>query len=336
MQYIISAILVLLSGLFSGLTLGMFSLGLSTLQRKIKLGDERAIAIYKVRKNGSLLLCTLLLGNVAVNSALSIFLGSITSGIIAGIISTGLIVVLGEIIPQALFSRFALNLGYRTVWIVRIFQTLFFPVAAPLAWMLDKLLGEETPAIWSKRELKEIIKDHEDSPYSNIDEDEERIVLGALTFSEKKAHDIMTPKTVVYYLNSESVYNTSLQKEIKEKGFSRIPVFKDNPDNMIGMIFIKELFGVNADGTKKVKDLISKKRKLISVDADMNLDILFNTLLKERVHMALLYNDFGAFNGIVSLEDIIEEIIKTEIVDEDDKHDDMQKLAIAKFKGRIA
>ena len=77
MDFIIVALLVLLSGCFSGLTLGFFSLNLTSLERKMKLGDKRAKRIYPIRKNGNLLLCTLLFGNVAVNSAMAIFLSNI-------------------------------------------------------------------------------------------------------------------------------------------------------------------------------------------------------------------------------------------------------------------
>ncbi len=108
MDYFIVILLVVLSRIFSGLTLGFFSLNKDDLERKAELGDERAKKIYKLRKNGNLLLCTLLIGNVAVNSTLSIFLGSIVSGFTAGIMATALIVVFGEIVPQASFSRFAL------------------------------------------------------------------------------------------------------------------------------------------------------------------------------------------------------------------------------------
>ena len=136
MEYLIVTVLVLLSGAFSGLTLGFFSLNLTSLERKMNLGDRQAAKVYPIRKRGNLLLCTLLLGNVAVNSALSIFLGEIATGLVAGIIATSLIVVFGEIIPQAVFSRFALKLGANTVWLVRTFIFLMFPIAYPLSWML--------------------------------------------------------------------------------------------------------------------------------------------------------------------------------------------------------
>ena len=125
-NYFIVFGLVVLSGLFSGLTLGMFSLNITDLETKIELGDKRAKSIYSVRKNSFLLLCTLLLGNTAVNAALSIYLGSIASGLIAGFVATGLIVILGEILPQATFSKHAMAFCSRLVWFVQIFQLLFY------------------------------------------------------------------------------------------------------------------------------------------------------------------------------------------------------------------
>lgn len=326
MAYLIVALLVILSGLFSGLTLGMFSLSLSALERKIRLGDPRAVKIYPVRKNSSLLLSTLLLGNVAVNSTIAIFLGSIATGFVAGLVSTGLIVVLGEILPQALFSRYALSFSSATIWIVKFFIWVFYPIAKPLSMFLDALLGKEIPAVWSKQEIKEIIRTHEDSPDSTIDEDEERIVLGALTYSEKKAYDILTPKPVVYYLNAESIINQSLLQEIKEKGFSRIPVYNGNPDNMNSILFTKDLIGYNVNNPVSVNDLARGDRSLF-VDEEIMLDALLNMLIKNKVHLAFIFNEFGVFNGIVTLEDIIEEILSVEIVDEADKIEDLQKFA---------
>lgn len=330
MDYIIVIFLLGLSGLFSGLNLGMFSISLTSLERKIKLGDKDAAKIYQVRKNGSLLLVTLLLGNVAVNAAMAIFLGSIATGLIAGIVSTGLIVIFGEIIPQAFFTRYAMQFGAKLVWLIRLFIILLYPFSKPLALMLDKILGKEMPSIWSKQEIQEIIKHHEDSPDSNIDEDEERIILGALTFSEKKAINIMTPKTVIYYLNSKKTITQDLLDEIREKGFSRIPVYNKETDNMSGILYSKDLIGLHGDSNLQVKDMVQDK-EIVSVDSNTKLDYLFNLLIKKRVHMAFIFNEFGVFYGIVTLEDIIEEILKIEIVDEDDKVDNMQLFAKQKF-----
>ena len=315
-----------MSGLFSGLTIGLFSLSISDLETKIGIGDKRAKKIYSVRKNGNLLLTTLLLGNVGVNTTLSIYLGSVASGLIAGVLATSLIFLLGEILPQAIFSRYAMRFGYRFIWFIQIFWVLLYPITKPISILLDKLLGLERITILSKQELGEIIKKQEDEPNSPIDEDEERIILGALSFSEKKAIDILTPTTVSYYLNENTGINQTLLEEIKTRGFSRIPIYHNTPDNMVGILYVKDL--INIDPHKGIiAGDIARKNKLFKVDESTKLDLLFNELIKRRTHLTLIFDEFGAFSGIVTLEDIVEEILSVEIVDEQDEITDLQKHA---------
>lgn len=326
MDFIIVAALVLLSGSFSGLTLGFFSLNLTSLERKMKLGDKRAAKVFPVRKNGNLLLCTLLLGNVAVNSATAIFLGNIATGLIAGIVSTGLIVVFGEIIPQAIFSRFALTLGAKTVWLVKLFIFLLYPIAKPLSWALDKALGEELGTIWSKKEIEEIIRYHEDNEESEIDEDEERILLGALAFSDVTAEMIATPKPVVYMIPSNAIIDAKLIETIKDRGFSRIPVYNiEKTEDILGVVIIRDLLGLDMEAGEPITNYV--RPEVLSIKKEMKLDSLLNHFLANKKHIACLYNEFATFVGVVTLEDIIEEILKTEIIDEGDKTRDLRLLA---------
>lgn len=318
MNYAIVFVLVVLSGTFSGLTLGMFSLNVTSLERKIKLGDVRAQKILTVRKKSNLLLCTLLLGNVAVNSAMAIFLGSIAKGVIAGIISTGLIVVFGEIFPQAVFSRHAIALGAKTVWLVRFFMVLLLPVSWPLARLLDKILGKESPVLWSKQEIMEIIKFHEDSLVSPIDSDEERISLGALSFSDKTAENIYTPRSQVYCLQGEQLLDAQLLAEIKNKGFTRVPVFLDTTPPQMGILLAKELIGMKGDENRTVWEL-ARKENLIVLPGHMKLDQLLNMFIQRNMHLAFVFNKNKEFIGLVSLEDVLEEILREEIYDESDK-----------------
>ena len=124
MNYLIIVLLLIFSALFSGLTLGLMSLSAPELKRKMSLGDRAAAKVYRVRRRGNLLLTTLLVGNVAINSTLSIFLGSIASGVIAGLIATALIFLFGEIIPQAYLSRSVLNASVILVPIVHFYEKL--------------------------------------------------------------------------------------------------------------------------------------------------------------------------------------------------------------------
>lgn len=324
MDYFIVIILVLMSGLFSGLTLGLLSLDKNELKRKISLGNTQAKKVYSVRKNGNLLLCTLLLGNVGVNSTLAIFLGNIASGVVAGLIATGLIVIFGEIIPQATFARYALAIGARTAWLVKIFMFILSPVCWPIAWLLDKILGDEIPTVYSKKELMKIIEEHEGSKESSVDADEERIIKGALSYSEKTVEEIMTPRTVIYALKNHIIFDNKILNKIKTAGFTRIPVYQDSIDNIVGLLYAKDLINIKPH-TKVEK--IYKKESILRVDRELHLDELLNLFIKSKVHIAFIVDQYQGLEGLVTLEDILEEILKQEIVDETDKVVDLQKKA---------
>jgi len=324
MTYLIIIFLVLLSGLFSGLTLGLLSLDKDELKRKISFGDKEAKKVYSIRKRGNLLLCTLLLGNVSVNSALAVFLGSITSGFVAGLTATGLIVIFGEIIPQATFARYALKIGAKTAWLVKIFIFILFPICWPIAWMLDKVLGKEMQTIYSKKELMKIVEEQEEVKESDVDSDEERIVKGALSYSDKSVESVITPRVIVYALEVNDVLDNKLLNEIKKKGFTRIPVYKDSIDNVIGILYTKDL--INIKLKTKIKD-VYRKEKILIVSKDLRLDKLLNIFINSKIHLTCVKNKYHSFEGVVTLEDIIEEIIKLEIMDETDKVSDLQMEA---------
>ncbi len=322
MDYLIIIVLIILSGLFSGLTIGFLGLNKSELQRKIKIGDKKARKIYNVRKNGNQLLVTLLLGNVMVNSVLSIFLGGLFSGVIAVLVSTLLIVIFGEILPQAVFYRHAMKIGYYFVPVINFFNYILYPITKPASLVLDKFLGEEQGTIWSKRELEEIIKDHEDSSESELDEDEENIVIGALTFSDKKVKEVMTPKNVTYRIEEDAILDTQLLTEIKQNGFTRIPIFREEDDEIVGVLNVKSL--INIKEGRKVYDLYDRK-KIFGINEDDKLDKLMNKFISRKNHIAYVKNIHGTFLGLVTMEDVIEEIINREIVDETDNFEDMRE-----------
>lgn len=317
MEYLISLVLVLLSGLFSGLTLGLLSLDTHSLKRRANHGDVEAKAIYPVRKQGNLLLTTLLLGNVAVNTTLSIYLGTIASGLVAGLTATALIVLFGEIIPQAVISRYALWFGARTLWFTKLVIFIAYPIAKPIASALDYFLGSELPTTYSNRELMDIISEHEDSEHSTIDEDEERIVHGALQFSHKRVWEVMTPAQEVIMYDENQKLHGDFYTEISDHGYSRLPVFSGQRNNIQGILYVKDLL-VEDDhiSIKQTEDAFDQS--FITVrDSDL-LDGVLGKMLKVRQHLAIVQNKNHQFLGVITLEDIIEEIIQQEIEDEDD------------------
>ncbi|MDA8597004.1 CNNM domain-containing protein [Candidatus Pacebacteria bacterium] len=317
MVYLIIILLIIFSALFSGLTLGLLSLDAQTLKRRAELGDAQAAAIYPIRQNGNLLLTTLLLGNVAVNTTLSIFLGSVAGGVIAAIAATTLIFIFGEIIPQAVISRHALYFGALTAPLVRVIIWLFFPIAYPIAYVLNKLLGDEIPTHYSHHEIMQIISEHEDSEHSAIDEDEERIVHGALQFSHRKVREVMTPLTEVIAYDENQKLTTDFLEEINDHGYSRYPIFSGKRENIVGILFTKDLIVEDDDiAIKDTEDAFEST--YLKARADENLDIVLARMLKQKRHLGIVSNRNKTWIGVITLEDIIEEIIQYEIEDEDD------------------
>tara|TARA_B100000508_G_scaffold91716_1_gene71535 strand:+ start:704 stop:1663 length:960 start_codon:yes stop_codon:yes gene_type:complete len=318
MEYLISIVLVALSGLFSGLTLGLLSLDTQSLRRRAKHGNKHAKVIYPVRERGNLLLTTLLLGNVAVNTTLSIFLGSIASGVVAGVTATALIVVFGEIIPQAVISRYALLFGAKTIWFTKLAIVLAYPIAWPIAKLLDWSLGSELPTTYSHKELMDIISEHEDSDLSQIDADEERIMHGALQFSHMRVREVMTPEDQVVMFDENQKLTDEFFEEVNDHGFSRLPIFSGNRQNLVGILYVKDLLVEDDDiAIKQTEEALEVK--FMTVKGSELLDNVLGKMLKARQHMAVVRNRNQKFIGVITLEDIIEEIIQQEIEDEDDE-----------------
>ncbi|MFT5037016.1 MAG: metal transporter CNNM [Candidatus Azotimanducaceae bacterium] len=317
MEYLIITALIALSALFSGLTLGLLSLDTQTLKRRAKLGDAQAKAIYPLRKKGNLLLTTLLFGNVVINTTLSIFLGSIVSGVVAVVLATTLIFLFGEIIPQAVISRHALYFGAKTAPLVRIALFVFYPVAYPIAYVLDRMLGAEMPTMYSKGEIMQIISEHEDSEHSPIDEDEERIIHGALRFSHLRVREVMTEVENVMMFDEHQRLTKEFFRQITDEGFSRYPVYSGNRTNVVGVLFAKDL--LTEDDLISIKETEEAfETDYLSVNPSDHLDAVLARMLKQNRHLGIVKNKKKDCIGVVTLEDIIEEIIQQEIEDEDD------------------
>jgi metal transporter CNNM len=284
MDYLIATVLVALSGLFSGLTLGLLSLDTQSLRRRAKHGDKDAATIYPIRLQGNLLLATLLLGNVAVNTTLSIFLGNIASGVVGGIIATALIVVFGEIVPQSVISRYALWFGARTIWFTRLTIVLFYPITKPIAWVLDKALGAELPTMYSSQEIMEIISEHEDSEHSSIDADEERIVHGALQFSHRTVREVMTPAELVEMCDENERLNDDFFERVASCRHSRLPVYSGNKNNIVGVLFVKDLLIEEDDITiKQTEEAL--ETDILQVKGGQLLDGVLTKMLKSKKHL---------------------------------------------------
>jgi metal transporter CNNM len=313
--------LLFMSGLFSGLNLGFMSLGKEELQRKISMGDERASVVYRLRKNGNLLLCTILIGNVLVNNILAVYMSEMFTGTTAVIVATALVVVFGEILPQAICSRYPLEIGAKAAPIFRVFMYALWIICWPLSKIMDFFLGPEPPVRHTKFELGEMIRDHQMDDTSEIDAREAKTVLGALKFSDMTVREVMTPKKNVFRFYEDDVITEELIKEIKDHGHTRIPVFKNKTDKVVGVVLVKSLIGVRI-GEK----IMSQARGAITVRDNENLDDVLDKFKKERIHLFIVTDEHENILGIITLEDILEEVFQYEILDETDKYVDMRNM----------
>lgn len=325
MTYLICLFLITCSAIFSGLTLGYFSLDIASLKRRAAAGDPQALAIYPLRARGNLLLTTLLWGNVTVNTILSVFLGSLISGVFASLLATSLIFLFGEIGPQAAFSRHALWIGSKLAPLTRVLMFIAYPVAFPVAYTLDRLLGHATPAMYSKHEIMQIISEHEDSEHSPIDADEKRIVHGALQFSHTQVREVMTPIEKVAMFDENQKLNHSFFEDVSDEGYSRFPIYSGNKTNIVGVLFAKDLLTEDED-ISIIQTADAFDKNVMRIKGSAYLDTVLARMLKQKQHLAIVEKSSGEAIGVLSLEDIIEEIIQVEIEDEEDA-DDTDNLA---------
>lgn len=329
MLYLAIGLLLFMSAVFSGINLGLMSLSPHELKRKASLGDKRAKKLYAIRKNGNLLLVTVLLSNVGVNAAIAVCLNSVMSGAIAVIASTLLITILGEIFPQALFSRFALIVAPKIIWIIKVSLFILYPIAGPLAWMLDKIFGKESLNIYSKKELIEIISEHSKSEESDVRADEERIAHGAFTFGDLKVGDIMIPKLSVVSLDAKAKLNNETIKFITKHQYSRFPVVDKKKDRVVGVLYVHNIIGPK-NMNKPISEVCSKD--VYFVNKNQCLDKILNGFIRKKKGLFIVVNEFAEYIGIVSMEDILEKIIRKEIVDEFDEYKNVRKIAESRAK----
>jgi metal transporter CNNM len=326
-RLLVFIVLLSLSGLFSGLNLGLMSLDVSelVLLKEIGTDKERTYAkmIYPLRKRGNFLLCTILLGNVLVNSTSTLILGDLLSGIYAAFGSTILIVLFGEIIPQAACSKHGLAVGAYTRYITYFFMGLTSPVSYPLSKILDFVLGKEIAATYNRDKIRELMKNVKD-----LEENERKIISGVLDFNQRKVKEIMTPLDKVFMLDVNSKLDFETIVKIQQKGFSRIPVYESTIDNVVGLLHFKDFTLLDPDDNMPVLALLEHyNHKVEFCETDDNLGKMFERFCLGEAHLAfvteLISEDekdpYQKCVGIVTLEDVIEELVQEEIYDEFDE-----------------
>ena len=223
-------------------------------QNQALVDMRNAKKIQPLRDDGNLLLCTLLLGNVAVNTALSILMAQILPSMVGGLVATVLIVIFGEILPQALCSRHALRIGAASVPIVQLIKLCLLPATKPLALALDKMLGDEIGTIHTQRDLKQVLEIHKE--HSVVDAEQQNMMEGAISYKEKEVRDVMTPVEKVKLLSVHDKLDFRQISAIFRSGYSRLPITGASRDDIKGLLFTKDLIFVDPEHEIPVKNYL--------------------------------------------------------------------------------
>ncbi|CAA7393774.1 unnamed protein product [Spirodela intermedia] len=320
----IIVLLVVFAGMMSGLTLGLMSMSLVDLEVLAKSGTpndrKHAAKILPVVQKQHLLLCTLLICNAAAMEALPIFLDTLVTAWGAILISVTLLLLFGEIIPQAVCSRYGLAIGAAVAPLVRVLVWICSPVAYPISKLLDCLLGNGHIALFRRAELKTLVTLHgnEAGKGGELTHDETTIIAGALELSDKKASDAMTSISETFSIDINAKFNRELMQMILDKGHSRVPVYYGKPTNIVGLILVKNLLYIHP--TDEVPVMNVTIRKIPRVTEDRPLYDILNEFQKGHSHMAVVVKQIHPTEQPGMHADGVDEFSETDVKLEIDGH----------------
>lgn len=329
----VSFVLVVAGGVFAGLTIalmGQDEVYLHVISESGELHERKAAAqVLRLLKRGKhWVLVTLLLANVITNESLPIVLDRcLGGGWRAVVIATVAIVIFGEVIPQSISVRYGLSVGAYFSPFVLALMYLLYPLAYPTALLLDHLLGEDHGTVYKKAGLKTLVTLHQTMGVERLNEDEVTIISAVLDLKEKPVGTIMTPLDDVYTMSSDTVLDEKVVDQILQAGFSRIPIHAPGePTNFIGMLLVRILISYDPEDALPVSSF--PLATLPETRPDTSCLNILNYFQEGKSHMVIVSESpgdaYGAL-GVLTLEDVIEELIGEEIIDESDVYIDVHR-----------
>ena len=307
-------LLVVLSGFFSGSEIVYAKVNKLRLKKTAKK-DKKARLAYKLNENYPALIGTILVGNNLVNIAASslatvlfTYLYPESGALLATIIMTATILVFGEILPKTILSKYAFSSSKKMARPLYILEIIFFPIV----WSVNKVIGlasklwtpkEKAPTA-TDEELEVMADEIEEEGY--IDEETHDLLRNAIDFVDVMAFEVMKPRVDIYAIDIEDDIN----ELIKEKEFftySRIPIYEETIDNIIGVVNTNEVLKLAL--AKKKIDLKEIMYQPIFVHKTKTLSSVLQDFKKQHIHIAVVIDEFGGTLGIVTLEDILEELV---------------------------
>jgi gliding motility-associated protein GldE len=328
MALVVLIVLVVASALVSGSETAFFSMTPSDLESLRTSNHKKDNLILELRNKPKTLLATILISNNFINVAIVILsayiaamifnLGAfpILAFLLQVVVITSVILIFGEIIPKILANKEPVTMANLMVRPLNFLMWFFKPLSVVLVkstGMIDKRLGSKGHNI-SVSELSDAIEITVDD---TVQEDEKMILKGIASFVEREASEIMQSRVNVTAIDSESPFR-EMMKTVMESGFSRIPVYEASLDKILGVLYIKDLLPYLDLEDKK--DWVNLVRPAFFVPENKRINDLLQEFREKKIHLAIVVDEYGGTSGIITLEDIIEEIVG-EISDEFDKED---------------
>ena len=352
LQIVIIIILTGINAFFSSAEMAIVSLNKNKLKILIEDGNKKAILLDNLLKEPSKFLSTIQVGitlasffaSASAATGLSQFLSealkplkipysSQISMILITFILSYVTLVFGELIPKRIALRNSENIALSSVGVIVFISTIFSPFVKFLTFSTNLVLTilrmredniEEKVSKEELRSLVEVGKEH-----GVINETEQEMIENIIEFDEKIAREIMIPRTKVFLIDKNiSIHELFENKEIEK--YSRIPVYENEADNIIGILMVKDLMieaynkGFN---NIKISDLV---QEAYFVPETKNVNELFNEMQLEKKHITILIDEYGGFSGIVTLEDLIEEVMGN--IDDEFDDEDLSIHQISKNK----
>lgn len=330
-------VLLLLSGFFSGAEIALFSVGaekISALRKQTEKPSmlQRIARLEALKADPQKLLVTILIGNNVVNvgsSALATVMAqnfaadaglaaseALVIGLVTGVM-TFLLLLFGEITPKSLAHRHAVKFSLFVAPILAVMQILLSPIVHPLSRFVKQVSGEQDERHGlTEDELKAALELSEQE--GKIDHDEKEWVEKILEFGEHAVENVMTPRSKIFALEDDMSI-TQVLDSIREHKFSRLPIYHEELEDITGVLSVHGIVEKMSEpgfDTLKVANLPLNKPYKIPVT--MKIDKLLNAFREEQTHMALVYDEHGGLVGLITLEDVLEEIFG-EIHDEQDE-----------------
>ncbi len=323
---LVVTVIILLLSLIALWTSFASSLLLSSrfeLKKKAQTGQPQAKIIYALSASGREVLVAMLLGSLLavglIVTLLDIYMYTVLAAMAAALVTA----VISILLPLAYGEKLGLKI---TVWLAPLANKILFvlrPLSRPLGKLLDNALGKKS-LLYSKDQLLRIIDDHTTSPYADITVAEAKLVRHSLLFGRIKIADVMVPRTIVNSVGADEQMGPVLMDELHTSGHSRFPVSDAvNKDLIVGTLYLHDLVGEKKSGT--VKSLMS--RQVFFVHEELDLYHALDAFIKTKHHLFIVVNNFEEYVGILTIEDVIEQVLGRQIVDEFDNYENLRDVA---------